>query len=151
MSLLIAHFGFSLLPALLGATLLAGNAVPAVAGRQLREDETHAQSRKSVKDAAPASPEAGARRRALEERIRKQLGNVESAEAEIGWHEERARVWQKIADEQRSLGDFCSGCDPLADFNARTHRTQSEQSRERARRMREESGRLNRELSQLLQ
>ena len=151
MSLLTAHFGFSLIPALLGATLLAGNAVPPFAGRQLREDEPCAQSRKSVKDAVPASPEGGARRRALEERIKKHLSDVERAESEIRWHEERARIWQEIADDQRSLGDFCSACDPLADFNARTHRTQSEESRKRVRRMREEYGRLNQELSQLLQ
>jgi hypothetical protein len=150
MGLLATRFRFSLIPVALGAAMLAGTAMLPVAARQHRGAVSRAQSGKSV-EAAAASPAGGARRRALEERIKKQLRVAELAESYVEWHEERARFWQKVADDQMPLGDFCSACDPLAEFKAQTHSKQSEESRKRARQLREESARLNRELSRLPQ
>lgn len=81
----------------------------------------------------------------LERRIENLLRDAERAQLDAKWHEEWARIWEDIAATQKALGDLCSACDPLAEFNAQTHRNQIERKQARARRLRQEADRLRQE------
>lgn len=85
----------------------------------------------------------------LEGRIAQLRRRVERAEAEAAWHGARAEEWTEIAGRQDALGDFALGREPLADFNADTHRRQSARRLRRAHRLRQEVSRLQQRASEL--
>ncbi len=100
-------------------------------------------------DNLPAGQRAS--QRELEQRIEELLRRARKADEDAGWHEERARVWEQIDAHQRSLGDLCSACEPLAEFNAETHRNQMEKKQKRTQRLLEEATCLRQEIKRLAQ
>lgn len=78
----------------------------------------------------------------LERRAAILLRRAERAEAEAAWHERCAEEWAEIAARQNALGDFAVGREPLAEFNADTHRQQRTRKLQRAHKWRQELSRL---------
>ena len=78
----------------------------------------------------------------LEGRVTNLQRRAERAEAEAAWHEQRAEEWAEIAARQNALGDFAVGREPLAEFNADTHRRQRARKLQRAMQLRQELSRL---------
>ncbi|MGI9106569.1 MAG: hypothetical protein ACR2G4_10005 [Pyrinomonadaceae bacterium] len=85
----------------------------------------------------------------LEGRMAQLQRRAERAEAEAAWHGKRAEEWAEIAGRQDAPGDVASGREPLADFNADTHRRQRRRKLRRANQLRQELSRLQQRASEL--
>lgn len=69
---------------------------------------------------------AGHKREDVERQVKALLCRAERAEEYAAWHEERARLWEELAERQNVTGDLTSAGEPLAAFFARTHRSRKE-------------------------
>lgn len=70
--------------------------------------------------------EAGHKRQDVGQQVKALLCKAERAEERAAWHEERARLWEELAERQNATGELASAGEPLAACFARTHRSRQE-------------------------
>jgi len=119
-------------------TLLITSAISVAASSGLQENTECAEIKSGQGPCAPPPAVASERvGKELERQTGELLRKAERAEAKAAWHEQYARIWAEIAENQNALGDLASAKEPMAEFFADMHVNQKEKRLLEARSLRQ--------------